>query len=313
MARCIRECLEPTLGHALGLSALRPVWTEVSSCLHSQTGRRIGQVLLGAALLKLGLRLCSGHRRRQRRQRWADARRDVVILHQFERGTNMPNLSPFALKLETWLRMTGVRYIIDNEETQSPATGKSPWITLNGEEFSDSELVIDHLTSHFKTELSDALSAREHAVGRAVQTMLDEHAMPAVAYKRYVMDGCRYIAACFARSERNLLTAFGWLLISDRRQWGHVNGIGRYTEPELMFLLNRDLQALSDIIGEKPYLLAEKPTEYDAAVFADLTQVIYGCAPEVEGHVREHHAPLVRYHERMCGAYWPDWDRCRAE
>ena len=28
--------------------------------------------------------------------------KDVVILHQFQRGLRAPNVSPFAIKLETW-------------------------------------------------------------------------------------------------------------------------------------------------------------------------------------------------------------------
>lgn len=34
----------------------------------------------------------------------------MVILHQFERGKHTPSISPFPLKLETYLRMTGIPY-----------------------------------------------------------------------------------------------------------------------------------------------------------------------------------------------------------
>ena len=35
---------------------------------------------------------------------------DTVILHQFPRVYNKPNLSPYALKLETWCRAYDVKY-----------------------------------------------------------------------------------------------------------------------------------------------------------------------------------------------------------
>lgn len=35
---------------------------------------------------------------------------DSVILHQLERGKLTPCISPFALKLETYLRMAGIPY-----------------------------------------------------------------------------------------------------------------------------------------------------------------------------------------------------------
>jgi hypothetical protein len=34
----------------------------------------------------------------------------VVVLHQFPRGYKVPSISPFALKLETYLRMADITY-----------------------------------------------------------------------------------------------------------------------------------------------------------------------------------------------------------
>ena len=37
---------------------------------------------------------------------------DKVVLFQFPRGPGYPSLSPFVLKLETYLRMAGIPYIV---------------------------------------------------------------------------------------------------------------------------------------------------------------------------------------------------------
>ncbi|KAL3195087.1 hypothetical protein MRX96_016037 [Rhipicephalus microplus] len=39
-----------------------------------------------------------------------DYDKDVVYLYQFTRCPTLPGISPFCLKVETWLRMTQVKY-----------------------------------------------------------------------------------------------------------------------------------------------------------------------------------------------------------
>ena len=80
----------------------------------------------------------------RRKQEWNNVGKDVVVLHMFNRARDCPNPSPFPLKLETWLRVNKVKYVTDFEEFMSKK-GKSPWITLNGQEVTDSQLSIEHI------------------------------------------------------------------------------------------------------------------------------------------------------------------------
>lgn len=40
--------------------------------------------------------------------------KDVVYLYQFARTTSLPSLSPYVLKVETWLRLSGLKYEVSN-------------------------------------------------------------------------------------------------------------------------------------------------------------------------------------------------------
>lgn len=40
--------------------------------------------------------------------------KDVVYLYQFARTTSLPSLSPYVLKVETWLRLTGLKYEVSD-------------------------------------------------------------------------------------------------------------------------------------------------------------------------------------------------------
>lgn len=53
--------------------------------------------------------------------------------------------------------------------------GKSPWITLNGVEVSDSQLCMEQLARRFHKDCSSHLSAGEQAIARAFQITAEEH------------------------------------------------------------------------------------------------------------------------------------------
>lgn len=55
------------------------------------------------------------------------------------------------------------------------AKGKSPWITLNGEDTADSQLIIEYLGPKFRKDLTSHLTAEEKAVAHSLQIMIDEY------------------------------------------------------------------------------------------------------------------------------------------
>lgn len=285
------------------------------SSLDSPFGRKLARIALGAAAVVVTIKLINKYKRKQRRQKWAEAGQDVVVLHTFQRTTTCPNMSSFALKVETFCRMAGIVYIIDTEEPMGNK-GKSPWITINGKEVDDSELIIDYLEKHFSSPMQEAtsnLSSEQKAVGRCTQLMLDEHAMGLMSVKRYIFDKFEYMIQIVPEDMRCKVQMYRWLFSSSMKKAFYIKGVGRFSEQEVLFFLYRDLQALADLLGKKPYLLGAQATTYDAAVFSVLTQALCACAPEVEVHVREKHDNLVQYFDRMKGKYWADWNEVLAK
>ena len=87
--------------------------------------------------------------RAQRQEQWNGAGKDVAVLHQMPRATFCPSPSPYPIKLETFLRAAGIKYVNDFNDFTSPK-GKTPWITFNGSNISDSQLAMQHLTKKLK-------------------------------------------------------------------------------------------------------------------------------------------------------------------
>ncbi|CAK5047816.1 unnamed protein product [Meloidogyne enterolobii] len=104
-----------------------------------------------------------------------DWKRDVIYLVQFPRTHLIPSPSPFALKLETWIRMNGLTYRnVSNELTKGSAKCQIPFIELNGKQYADTKEIIEHLKNYFKLSMDSNLNNVERAHSRAYTILIEE-------------------------------------------------------------------------------------------------------------------------------------------
>ncbi|XP_071099367.1 failed axon connections homolog [Haliotis cracherodii] len=229
--------------------------------------------------------------------------RDTVMLHQLGKGVHAPSISPFVLKLETYLRMSNIPYknLFDKKMSSK---GKTPWIEYNGEQVPDSEFCIEYLSAKFNVDLNSKFSHSDRAIGRAFRKLAEEDVYWYIGLSRCVYDRHRTI---FSR------LGLRWLIrkILERKAltsaWHH--GIGRHSETEVTHIAVGDLKALSDFIGDKRFLLGDTPCQEDCAVFGILAQVVWQMpGSDGERAVNEKYANLRQYCVRIKDKYWPDWD-----
>jgi hypothetical protein len=53
--------------------------------------------------------------------------------------------------------------------------GKTPWMTFNGKNYSDSQLCLELLAEKFQKDFSGHLTGEERAIARSFQIMAEEH------------------------------------------------------------------------------------------------------------------------------------------
>uniref|UniRef100_A0A914HFN0 Failed axon connections protein n=1 Tax=Globodera rostochiensis TaxID=31243 RepID=A0A914HFN0_GLORO len=226
-----------------------------------------------------------------------DWKEDVVQLVQFPRTHTIISPSPFALKLETFLRMNNIKYHnVSNDFTKASAKGQSPFIELNGRQFPDSGMCIEQLHSHFKLPIDNHLSANERAQLRAFNMLIEESLFRCLQCDRSKDYG--WLAS--DKGYAPLLTSmqkffFQKLLIkqlqSRLKKTCVGQGYGRHTQEEIDDIAKKDLMAISTFLGEKPFFFGDNPTTLDATLFGHLTST----------------PNLVAYVQRMKERYWPDW------
>uniref|UniRef100_A0A2S2PCF0 Thioredoxin-like fold domain-containing protein n=1 Tax=Schizaphis graminum TaxID=13262 RepID=A0A2S2PCF0_SCHGA len=100
--------------------------------------------------------------------------KDVVYLYQFSRTPVIPSMSPYCLKVETWLRLAGLKYEnVDHKMKHRSKKGQLPFIELNGEEIADSTLIIKELSQKFGKDIDASLSQDQRNISHAMISMIE--------------------------------------------------------------------------------------------------------------------------------------------
>lgn len=230
--------------------------------------------------------------------------KNVVMLHQFPRTPVAPNLSPFAIKLETYLRMAKIPYKNVYTYEFSPKH-KTPWIVFNGEIFSDTHFIIQFLNRKFDIDLNQHLSQTEKAVARAMQKMTEENLFWSFIVSRWVYGSGDPSLRKITGLNRFLV----WRVRKIVEPQAYSQGIGRHNHREVESIARDDLQALSDFMGEKKFLMGNEPCETDCTIFGMISlmwqmPVTSFCYK----FIKENTFPnLTAYFYRMKKEFWPEW------
>lgn len=228
-----------------------------------------------------------------------------ITVHQFPATLEMQP-SSFGLKLETWLRMTDQPYKVQFSTREMGPKGKIPYATIDGFVMGDSELIIDHLTQQTGVSLDDTLDARDRAKSTVIRRLSEEHLYHIVVYSRWVdQHGWAEFEPMMFESAPAFIRGFIAKKIRKNVTSNlKAQGIARHTKDEIYTKGKTDLEALSALLGDRPYFLGEQPTEADASVYGLLANIYYspfrGPLQEMLGDFEN----LQQFCQRIKSRYW---------
>ncbi|OXA55142.1 failed axon connections homolog [Folsomia candida] len=255
-------------------------------------------------------------RMQKKLEKWNHTKKDVVTMHAIPRGGAVSHSSPFVVKLETWMRMAKIPYETDLTlaDAHGPK-GRFPWISLNGQHLGDSHLIIDFLKKKFNIQLGDEYSKEQLAIGATIRIMMDDHFFWGIALYRYVygsFSSLRQVMGKFVPAWRTWLLRLYMGTQFSTRSKGH--GIGLHSWKEIEQLTLQDLKLLSELLGNKKYILGDTPCEYDASVFGHLVQVMWGSPGSIYQEAVEKDLKNLKYYTiRIKETFYPDWDKLLEE
>ncbi|KAH8380666.1 hypothetical protein KR009_012189 [Drosophila setifemur] len=253
----------------------------------------------------------------------ANFEKDMIYLYQFSRTPLLPSLSPYCLKVETWLRLVGLKYEnVDHKMRFRSKKGQLPFIELNGEEIADSAIIIKELSAKYDKNLDAGLTAEQRNVSYATIAMLENHLIWIIFYWR-----AKYPDNVLKGYKVNLQHALGLRLpnsilnfffkITFGRKWFQgtkklkAHGIGVHSAEEIEEFGKNDLKVLSEMLDCKPFFFGDEPTTLDVVAFAVLSQLHYlskDIAYPLRDYMTEKCPNLIGHVSRMKDKCFPDWD-----
>lgn len=187
-------------------------------------------------------------------------------------GWGIPSPSPFCMKVETWLRMAELPYeSVPIADLSGAPKGKLPYIDDEGRVLGDSQLILEALAERYGDRVDAGLDARERTSAHFIRRTLEEGLYFAVVYFRWQHEASwESTRALFFRDTPALAEPYRkYFLETLQRQ-----GTGRHSPDEVLHLARADLAALSHFLGDKPYLLGDKPRSLDAVGYGSLANIL---------------------------------------
>jgi len=248
-----------------------------------------------------------------------DFEKDVIYLYQFTRTPVLPSLSPYCLKVESWLRLAGLKYEnVDHKMKYKSKKGQLPFVEVNGEEVADSAIIIKEMSSRYNTDLDAGLTPEQKNVAHATISMVENHF--AWVVKSYMSSNPDLMISGFKLDLKQLLqknfpaVILNFLFkrkVKSAAKKVRAHGIGVHKPEEIEEFGHNDLTVLSDLLGDKPFFFGDTPTTLDVVAFANLAQVTF-MDKEVSYTLRdwmtENCANLVEFCNRLKDRAFPDWD-----
>lgn len=233
----------------------------------------------------------------------------MITLYTFGPFFGLPDPSPFVMKGEMLLKLSGLPYQTDSRGFSRAPKGKLPYIDDDGTIVADSTLIRLHLEKKHGIDFDRALSARERGIAWAVDKMLEDHLYWIMVHWRWLNDANfeRGPKGFFKRAPAIIRPLITKIVRRNIRRTLHGHGIGRHTEEEMTAMSARAIESLSGILGDNRYFLGAVPCGADATVFAFVAGAL---APVFDAPLRtqiEKATNLVAYRDRMMAQYFPEF------
>ncbi len=232
----------------------------------------------------------------------------MITLYGFGPTLGMPDPSPFVLRIDLFLRMTRLEYtyVGKADNIQRAPKNRLPFIRDGSAIIADSHFIINHLKQQYQVDPDDWLDEKQNAIAHLINTSLSDHFYWCLTHSRWVQDNTwpKIKKAYFKGTPFPINLFLPEMVRRDVVKSCKQQGIGAHSDEEIDFLAKESLSALSLILGDKTWLLGDRPATVDATAYGFLAQMILIQLDNPMNHMARSFNNLVAYCERVRDRYY---------
>ena len=230
----------------------------------------------------------------------------MITLYTFGPAFGLPDPSPFVMKTEMLLKLSGLPYQTDSRGFMRAPKGKLPYINDNGTIVADSTFIRLYLENRHSIYFDRGLTERDRGIAWALEKMCEDHLYWLLIYWRWLIDAnFNKGPKKFFRRAPAIVRPFVERAVRRKiRKTMWLHGLGRHTEQEMAAVADRAVLSLSQILGNNTYAFGSEPCGADATLFAFVASAL---TPYFDSPVRasfEKAANLVAYRDRMMTEFY---------
>lgn len=232
----------------------------------------------------------------------------MIKLTVYPAAFEEPTASPFCMKSMCMLKAAGVPFeMIETGDPRKAPNGKLPFIETDGQQIPDSEQIRAFIENVADVDFDEGLSERERGISRALIRMVEEHIYFAIVADRWGEDdNWEYVREAFFSDIPGIIRGFVTSYIR-KQALAQVKGqgMGLHTKEVRFDRVRRDLIAIREVLGDKPFLFGDKATAADFSAVPMLRASIVTPVEKPMGRFIKQDKTLMAYVARFMGHYYP--------
>lgn len=188
----------------------------------------------------------------------------------------LSSISPFCIKLETWLRLAGVPHEITVADPRKAPRGKVPYVSINGALLGDSQLIIEHLTEARGILIDAELTLQQHVWSHTLRKTVENSLYFHIVHARWIDPAgfAVYRSVIGGMMPAPVRLPGPYLIRRMVRRHLHGQGLGRYDDADRTILAAADAEALQLALAEAPFVLGDQPHSVDASLYAMIASIL---------------------------------------